>query len=86
MGSDGADFTVDNALSEHLQFGLKQQEAEKKARRVAAVVGGRKDHFAAAGVRMINIEAQAQQIDRPFSGGAARRADAQVRRVDAPCL
>ena len=66
VGADMADSTLRNALSEHAQFGLKRAEAEVEIRAVAAVSGGWKAHFAAAGVRPADIDSLAQQIDRPF--------------------
>ena len=66
VGLQMANATVVNALSEHGQFGLKRQEAEAEVRRVTAAVGGWKTHFAEAGVRSVDIESLAQQIDRPF--------------------
>ena len=66
VGSDMADSTLDNALSEHRQFGLARPEAETSIRQVAQVVARWKAHFAAVGVHPRDIEALAQQIDRPF--------------------
>jgi serine/threonine-protein kinase HipA len=66
VGADMADSTLCNALSEHAQFGLKRADAEAEIRGVAAVSGGWKAHFAAAGVRPADIDSLAQQIDRPF--------------------
>ena len=66
VGIDMADSTLDNALSEHRQFGLSRPEAETNIRHVAQVAAGWKAHFAAEGVHPRDIEALAQQIDRPF--------------------
>jgi serine/threonine-protein kinase HipA len=66
VGVDMADSTLANALSEHAQFGLKRGEAEAQVRQVAAVVAGWKHHFAVAGVRAVDVESLAQQVDRPF--------------------
>lgn len=66
VGTDMADSTLDNALSEHRQFGLARTEAETSIRQVAQVAARWKAHFAAKGVRPRDIEALAQQIDRPF--------------------
>lgn len=66
VGTDMADATLANALSEHAQFGLKRAEAEAQVREVVAVVAQWKAHFATAGVRATDIESLAQQIDRPF--------------------
>ncbi len=66
VGTDMADSTLANALSEHAQFGLQSGQAEAQLRQVVAVAAGWKDHFAAAGVRAADVESLAQQIDRPF--------------------
>lgn len=66
VGLAMADSTLTNALSEHGQFGLARREAEAEVRKVAAAVAGWKSHFAAAGVRANEIDALAQQINRPF--------------------
>ncbi len=66
VGQDGADATLSNALSEHAQFGLTRPQAELQLRQVVAVADTWKTHFAKDGVRAQDIEALAQQIDRPF--------------------
>jgi serine/threonine-protein kinase HipA len=66
VGTDMADSTLANALSEHGQFGLGRLEAEAQLRLVVAVVSGWKSHFAAVGVSKSDIESLAQQVDRPF--------------------
>lgn len=66
VGAEAADATLDNALSECRQFGLKPDEAIDQVRQVCAVVAGWKEHFARAGVVAADIDTLAQQIDRPF--------------------
>ena len=66
VGSDMADATLVNALSEHAQFGLSRSEAESQIRQVVQVVSGWKAHFLAAGVRTAEVEWLAQQLDRSF--------------------
>ena len=66
VGAEAADATLDNALSECRQFGLKPDEAIGQVRQVCAVVAGWKEHFARAGVVAADIDTLAQQIDRPF--------------------
>jgi serine/threonine-protein kinase HipA len=66
IGLDGADSTLDNALSMANQFALKKDQAVAEVRAVAGVVGNWKKHFAASGVRSRDIESYEQQIDRPF--------------------
>ena len=66
VGTDEADSTLVNALSEAAQFGLKADEAAQQVRGVAAVVTDWKKHFSAVGVTPADIATLAQQIDRPF--------------------
>jgi serine/threonine-protein kinase HipA len=66
VGAAGADATLDNAMSECGQFGLKKSEAADQVRKVCAVVAIWKEHFARAGVLAKDIESLASQIDRPF--------------------
>ncbi|GAP33773.1 hypothetical protein ABXN37_01140 [Piscinibacter sakaiensis] len=66
VGIDLMDATLDNALSEHAQFGLGRAEAEAQVREVVAVVADWQAHFAATGLRPADIEAPAQALDRPF--------------------
>jgi serine/threonine-protein kinase HipA len=66
VGSDGADSTLANALSECAQFGLKKDAALQEVRRVCEVVAGWRAHFVQAGVSDADIESLAGQIDRPF--------------------
>jgi serine/threonine-protein kinase HipA len=66
VGAEGADSTLENALSMCAQFGLKPPAARAEIRRVAAVVARWQAHFAAAGVRPADVELLAEHIDRPF--------------------
>jgi hypothetical protein len=66
VGVEAADSTLDNALSECRQFGLKKDEAVAQVRRVCEAVAGWRAHFAGAGVSDADIESLAAQIDRPF--------------------
>ena len=66
VGSSGADSTLENALSECAQFGMKKAEAVDQVKKVCAVVAGWKEHFARAGVLLSDIESLSGQIDRPF--------------------
>lgn len=66
VGSNGADSTLENALSECDQFGMKMAEAADQVKRVCAVVAGWKAHFASAGVLAHDIDSLSGQIDRPF--------------------
>lgn len=66
VGADGADSTVENAMSECGQFGLKKSEAADQVKKVCVVVVKWKEHFARAGVLTKDIESLSSQIDRPF--------------------
>jgi serine/threonine-protein kinase HipA len=66
VGIDGADSTLDNALSMANQFALKKDQAVAEVAAVARVIGTWKEHFAASGVRSRDIDSYEQQIDRPF--------------------
>ena len=66
VGEDEADSTLDNALSMSALFALKKAEAQAEVARVAGVVAGWKQHFAAQGVSARDIELHAEQIDRDF--------------------
>ena len=66
VGAQAADATLDNALSEGLQFGLKPAEARIEVKAVCEVVTGWKRHFAEAGVTLGDVTSLAGQIDRAF--------------------
>jgi hypothetical protein len=66
VGASGADSTLENALSECEQFGMKKAEAADQVKKVCAVVATWKEHFARAGVLANDIESLSGQIDRPF--------------------
>ncbi|MBA4264944.1 MAG: hypothetical protein C0453_07680 [Comamonadaceae bacterium] len=66
VGAQAADATLDNALSECAQFGLKRAEAQEQVKDVCALVDGWRVHFDQAGVRPGDIQSLAQQIDRAF--------------------
>lgn len=66
VGVDAADATLENALSECAQFGLKKKDAIEEVRAVCSVVGTWKEHFAREGVAAGDIDSLSQQIDRSF--------------------
>jgi len=66
VGEDEADATLANALSMATLFALNRHEAQREVAAVAGVVAQWKKHFAARGVSRHDIEALAEQIDRPF--------------------
>jgi len=65
VGADGADATLDNALSECRQFGLERAAAIDELRRVCDVVAGWQTHFRRAGVGERDVAELARHIDRP---------------------
>lgn len=69
VGTDGADATLDNALSECRQFGLERPAAIDEVRRVCAVVAGWQAHFLRTGVRERDVCELALHIDRPALKG-----------------
>jgi serine/threonine-protein kinase HipA len=66
VGTDGADATLENALSMCSQFALKPAEARIEIARVARVVAGWQKHFREVGVTSGDLELLSEQIDRPF--------------------
>ena len=66
VGDDGADSTLDNALSMCTLFSLKRDAAIAEVARVAAAVSTWKAHFSRCGVTPRDIERLAEQIDRDF--------------------
>ena len=66
VGKDEADSTIENALSEAAQFGLRPPEAREEATQVARAVDGWKDHFHASRASEHDLERLAQFIDRDF--------------------
>lgn len=82
VGRDGADSTIDNALSEAALFGLSAAEAKAEAARVARVCEGWKPHFAGVGVADRDIAYLAQFIDRDFL--ADQRTSLTARRARKP--
>jgi serine/threonine-protein kinase HipA len=66
VGEHGAESSIDNALTACAQYWLTPQDARLEARRVAQVIDGWREHFAAQGVSNAAIEELAQHIDRPF--------------------
>ena len=66
VGESEADSTLVNALSMGTLFGLNRNAAQREIAAVASVVTQWKKHFAACGVSRHDIDALAEQIDRPF--------------------
>jgi serine/threonine-protein kinase HipA len=66
VGVEGADSTLDNALSMHRQFGLDHAGALHEVRQVVAIIDTWRETFGAAGVRARDVAALEAQIDRPF--------------------
>jgi serine/threonine-protein kinase HipA len=66
VGEQGADSTLDNAVSLARLFSFDRRQAEREVRTVARVVAGWKEHFRKCGVAQGDIALYADQIDRPF--------------------
>jgi serine/threonine-protein kinase HipA len=66
VGEQGADSTLENALSACGQFGLTRAAAQREIRAVARIVGGWRTHFSDVGVSGGDIELLGEQIDRAF--------------------
>jgi serine/threonine-protein kinase HipA len=66
VGRDGADSTIENALSEHRAFALTSAKAQEVAGEVARVVAGWRTHFEDQRVSQGDIHLLSAQIDRPF--------------------
>lgn len=66
VGKEGADASIDNALSDAAQFGLRAAEARQEAAAVARVCARWKAHFSRVGVRTRDIDYLASFIDRDF--------------------
>ncbi|HEY1283569.1 MAG TPA: HipA domain-containing protein [Steroidobacteraceae bacterium] len=66
IGSAGGDSTLENALSMCALFGLKTEAAVKELRAIVGIVSGWRAHFEATGVSKSDLDAYAEQIDRPF--------------------
>jgi serine/threonine-protein kinase HipA len=66
VGKDGADSTLENALSMCDQFSLKLADARLELQKVATVVEGWRAHFRAHSVSEGDIDLLAEQIDRSF--------------------
>lgn len=64
VGRDGADSTLDNALSEHRAFALTLPEARAICAEVSRVVDRWQAHFATAGVLPRDLALLSQHIDR----------------------
>jgi serine/threonine-protein kinase HipA len=65
VGTHGSLSTLDNALTEHAQFGLRRDEAQHIIRDVVGVIARWPQHFAAGGVQRHDLDALAEQIDGP---------------------
>lgn len=66
VGEQGAESTLENALSAADRYWLTTREALAEARRVAVVVEGWQRHFTAHGVPAAACAELARHIDRPF--------------------
>ena len=64
VGRDGLDATLDNALSEHAQFGLSLPGAEEQIHQIWQVAQHWKAHFSVLGVRVRDMDTLAVGIDK----------------------
>ncbi len=73
VGVNGAESSIDNALSMTKDYWLSHQAAVEEAKKVAVVVVGWREHFSAQGVDSNTLEELAVCIDRPFLQAQRRR-------------
>ncbi|MDA8327860.1 MAG: HipA domain-containing protein [Betaproteobacteria bacterium] len=66
VGKQGAESTIDNALSMATAYWLTPQAAVDEARKVARVVDSWQNHFAEKGLGAAVLDALSTHIDRPF--------------------
>lgn len=66
VGANGAESSIENALTAVAQYWLTPQEALDEVRRVAEVVDSWREHFANCDVPITVIDELAQHIDRPY--------------------
>ncbi len=66
VGTQGAESSIENALSAAGQYWLTPQAAKAEVNRVVEVVNAWREHFLAADVPAASVEELAQHIDRPF--------------------
>ncbi|MBI5938292.1 MAG: HipA domain-containing protein [Betaproteobacteria bacterium] len=72
VGADGAESSIDNALSAAKDYRLSAQAAVDEARKVARVVDSWRGHFTAVGLSSRVLEDLSSHIDRPFLLGQRR--------------
>ncbi len=66
VGAQGAEATIENALSAARDYWLTPQTAADEARKVARVVNSWREHFATQALRADVLEELSSHIDRPF--------------------
>jgi serine/threonine-protein kinase HipA len=66
VGTDMADATLANALTQAHLFGLKTTQAHALVKEVVAVVSQWRLHFAQQGMTERDLDTIAQHLDRPF--------------------
>lgn len=66
VGVNGAESSIDNALSMAKDYWLSPQAAVNEARDVARVVGSWREHFASEGLSSSVLAELSSHIDRPF--------------------
>lgn len=66
VGTDMADATLDNALSQSSLFGLSLKQAQSAVREVISVVDKWRDHFLDVGMTHRDIDVVAEHLERPY--------------------
>ena len=66
VGKQGAESTIDNALSMAGEYWLTPQAAVDEARKVARIVNSWREHFAVEGLGSAVLKDLSSHIDRPF--------------------
>ncbi len=66
VGRQGAESSIDNALSMAREYWLSPQAAVDEARKVARIADSWREHFAAEGLGPAVLEELSSHIDRPF--------------------
>jgi serine/threonine-protein kinase HipA len=64
VGTDGAEATLDNAMSMHKAFGLSLQQAKGLVAEIIVIKNDWQQHFAKVGVNAPHIEELAVTLDR----------------------
>lgn len=66
VGAQGTESTLNNAMSEHAQFGLTRDQAAKEIESIVRGIDGWIPYFRSCGITESDLDSLAAQIDRPF--------------------